>query len=176
MKSVVVLGFLLFLAAPSQSIAQKTVESLQAEALDYVSRGRHQEAADALRQVTRLKPNDATAHNLLGVELSELGLFIEAAESLSRALQLDPASAVAHRQLCVVHYNLKQYSQAVESCQQAIRLKSDFSLAYHDLAMSLFEVGKTEEAVNAVKQRSNSNPISLRPMTLWAIFTTNQAT
>jgi len=117
-----------------------------------------EEAARVLRELTRLKPDDAQVRYWLGSELNALGSFLDASESLIKAIQLDPGMARAHRELCVARYNLKQYTQAVESCGEAVRLKPDFSLAYHDLGMSLFDSGHPEEAIKVVEQAIKLQP------------------
>src|SRR6478672_10437197 len=116
MKSFILINLLIILTSPTQSPVQvrsaseKTLEQYQTAAADYARQGRKQEAVEALRQVARLKPDDAMTHYQLGIELIGLGLFLEATESLSKAIQLAPTMAEAHRELCVARYNLQQYS------------------------------------------------------------------
>ena len=115
MKCLILITLFLIVATPTLTTAQqKTLETYEAEASEYIKQGRHQEAVEALRQVTRLKPDDAIAHYYLGIELNLLGSFSEASESLSRVIEMKPKMSEAHRELSVVRHNLKQYSQAVE--------------------------------------------------------------
>src|SRR5262245_15036649 len=105
MKSLILINLLIVFATPLpaaqvRSSGEKSLEKYQAEAAEYIRQGRRQEAIDALRQVLRLKPDDATTHYSLGIELNAVGLFQEASEAFSKAIQLAPAMAEAHRELC----------------------------------------------------------------------------
>jgi Flp pilus assembly protein TadD len=99
MRSFVLFLWILILASPSQFKAQtpkaadKSLESYQAEALENGRQGRHEEAVGILRKLVSLKPNEASAHYQLGVELNATGLFAEATESLSRAIHFAPSNA-----------------------------------------------------------------------------------
>jgi len=57
-------------------------------------------AADALRVLTRLAPNDPSAHHNLGALLLQMGLYKESIESLNQSLslrpQFEPTLAILH--------------------------------------------------------------------------------
>ena len=75
-------------------------------ATELIGRGRSKEAAAALeqavaahREAIRLKPDDAIAHNNLGLALDEQGKLDEAVAEYREAIRLKPDDAIAHDNL-----------------------------------------------------------------------------
>ena len=87
--------------------------------------GKLEEAVASWQQALRLKPDDAEAHNNLGIVLQEQGKLEEAAASLQQALRLKPDYAEAHNNLGIVLKEQGKLEEAAASLQQAVRLKPD---------------------------------------------------
>ena len=73
----------------------------------------------------QLNPNDAGAHNNLGVILAALQRFKEAAFHFQEAVRVDPHQAVFHRNLGAAMHNLGRDREAISHCQRALRLDPD---------------------------------------------------
>ena len=61
--------------------------------------GRLHESVESMRQVVRLQPGDAEAHNNLGVILEKLGQLRESENAYRRAISLTPDFSYAHNNL-----------------------------------------------------------------------------
>jgi tetratricopeptide (TPR) repeat protein len=61
--------------------------------------GRHQEAADHLKEALRINPEYTPAYYNLGVEFANLSRFDEAAAQFSEALRRDPSDSDARNNL-----------------------------------------------------------------------------
>lgn len=78
------------------------------------------------KEASEPNPNDAKAHNSLGLIYYKIGALDDAIAEFQAALQLDPNNADIHYNLAFV-YSLKgEKSQAIEHLGQAIRLNPDY--------------------------------------------------
>ncbi len=77
--------------------------------LDLFSSSPHHlpEAVDAYTKSLELDPNDAHAHNDLGVALIQLGQYEKAAEQFNDTLRIDPNYADAKRNLEYAQFKMK---------------------------------------------------------------------
>ena len=95
--------------------------------------GRNSEAVDANQISVALSPEDAEAHNNLGVSLKKLRKLKEAQASYTQAIALKPDFAEAHSNLGVTLQELGRLDEALASCRQAIALKPDYAEAHQAL-------------------------------------------
>ena len=65
------------------------------------------EAVDAYAKSLELDPNDARAHNDLGVALVQLGEYEKAAEQFDDTLRIDPNYSDAKRNLEYAQFKMK---------------------------------------------------------------------
>ena len=84
------------------------------------------EIEDAKEEV-RKNPDDALAHNNLGIAYGELGKHQEAIESYKQAIRIDPDFAMAHFNLGDAYLDLNRKSYALD--QYKILKKLDTELA-----------------------------------------------
>jgi len=110
------------------------------------------------RQALRLKPNNAGAHNNLGVALKNQGKFKEAVASFQQALRIKPNYPEAHDNLGNALKKQGKLDEAVASHQQALRLKPDFAEAHNNLGNALREQGRLDEAVASHQQALHLKP------------------
>ena len=105
-----------------------------------------------------MAPQDAEAHNNLGVTLQEIGRFKEAEASYMQAIALKSDYADAHNNLGNTLKELGRLEDAEASYRQAIALKSDYAEAHGNLGVTLKELGRLEEAIESTKQSLAINP------------------
>jgi tetratricopeptide (TPR) repeat protein len=88
--------------------------------------GDPQRALLEYREVVRLAPSSADAHNNLGSALLDLNQPADAAREFREALRLSPASANAHRNPGVALESQRQFDDAAEHFREALRLQPSF--------------------------------------------------
>ena len=94
------------------------------------------EIEDAKEEV-RKNPDDALAHNGLGIAYAKSGKHKEAIEAYKHVIRIDPDHAFVHYNLGYAYYKLGKYKDAIESFKQAIRIDPDFAQAYFNLGISI---------------------------------------
>ena len=82
------------------------------------------EIEDAREEVRR-NPDDASAHNNLGIAYYYTGKYQEAIKSYKQALRIDPDDAGVHAILGLAYCDSGKYEEAIESYKQAIRINPD---------------------------------------------------
>lgn len=105
---------------PSEVEAQRNYDI----ALALYTSGRFDDAAAALREAVRLRPNDAQTHYLLGMIHTQARNYKEAADALKRATRFKPSWAEAHFRLGVVSSLVGRRNQTVKSYKHLLDLGS----------------------------------------------------
>jgi tetratricopeptide (TPR) repeat protein len=116
---------------------------------------RHDEAITAYNQAIKLKPDDATAHNNLGVALGAAPAEIA---EYRQAIKLNPALADAHYNLGSALGHAGKPEEAIAEYRQAIKLKPDFAEAHVNLGTALGQAGMPEEAIAEYRQAIKLKP------------------
>ena len=88
----------------------------------YTIAGRFADAATIFRRLLAADPNNAVAHQDLGIAQLQLKDLRNAEVSLRRAIQLDPALAGAYTALGVVLANTGRVPEAIETWKRAVAL------------------------------------------------------
>jgi len=114
--------------------------------------GRKPEALDANQTAVALSPQDAGAHNNLGVTHQDLGRLDEALASYTQAIALKPDFAEAYYNLGNTLKELGRLDEALASYNQAIALRPDYAEAHSNLGIALQELGRYDEALESCKQ------------------------
>jgi predicted O-linked N-acetylglucosamine transferase (SPINDLY family) len=116
------------------------------------------DALPALRKAVELTPQDAHAHNNLGLALMERRQLDEGIACYRRALQILPDLAEAHSNLGNALQAKGDAQQAVASCRSALQLKPDFADALCNLGNALRDLGQLDEAVASCRRALAINP------------------
>jgi len=117
--------------------------------------GNYAQAENIWRRFVQIDPNNAIAHNNLGVSLSELGRSREAISFLRRAIELDPAGASSYRNnlssaysnLCVLLREQGAERAAIECNEEAIAANPESPVSYHNNAIALANNRQFEKSV-----------------------------
>ena len=118
----------------------------------YGRKGRKTEELNANQKAVALAPNDAEAHNNLGITFQEMGILEKSEASLRRSLALDFGSAEGHYNLGVTLKAQNNLEEAETSYRQAISIKPDFAEAHSNLGNALRALGRLDEALASYTQ------------------------
>jgi tetratricopeptide (TPR) repeat protein len=116
---------------------------------------------EAIRQgqeIIRLKPDNAEAHNKLGIALSQKGQTAEAIRQFQETLRLRPNNAEAHNNLGIALGQNGQTAEAIRQFQESIRLKPDYPDAHNNLGAALELKGQTDEAIRHFQEALRLKP------------------
>jgi tetratricopeptide (TPR) repeat protein len=103
-------------------------------------------------------PDNAEAHNNLGLCYIKLDKYQEAFESFKQAIKMKPDYAEAHNNLGLCYFKLDKYQEAMESCKQAIKLKPDYVDAHFYLGIVYIKQNDRGAALEEYKILEKLNP------------------
>jgi cellulose synthase operon protein C len=114
---------------------------------------------DLLRGLARrINPQDAGAHNNLGVVFFNKGLYPEAVSHFERALELDPRMQVAERNLQICYFGTGHLESVTATLQQRLEQDPADEEARCELARTLFNSGDVAGAVRELRGLQNTRP------------------
>ena len=109
-------------------------------------RGQYDDAIALTREVVRLRPDLAVAHNTHAVALRQLGRLDEAETCCREALRRAPDFAEAHNTLGDVLTASRRWEEAEACCREALRLQPEYAEAHNNLGAALTALGRPDEA------------------------------
>jgi len=86
------------------------------------------------QQAIQIDPNDADAHNDLGVAYSGQGQLEQAIAAYQQAIQIDPNEPIIYTNLGAAYSEQGQLEQAIAAFQQALQIDPNYSEAHNSLA------------------------------------------
>ncbi len=104
----------------ASSLAQKYYES----GAGFYASGKLNEAIEAFKRATKLKPDDPQTHYMLGMAYSKSSAYKESFESFKRAIRFWPDWPQAHFRLGVISYVLGRRTESVKAYNNLLRLES----------------------------------------------------
>ena len=141
-----------------QILTKPTAEKYLEIANLYYADGNGEKAIAYYQEYIKIKPNDAAAHNNLGVFLYNMGRLEEAEKCYHQAINLKPDFAETHYNLGLLLYKLGRLEEAEKCYHQAIDLKPDYVEAHGNLGVLLADMGRLEEAEKCYHQAINLKP------------------
>jgi tetratricopeptide (TPR) repeat protein len=110
------------------------------------------------RRAVAAEPENAAAHNNLGVGLDRIGDHAGAIDAFKRAIELEGNNAVFFANLGCNYGKLRLYRKAIEAFRSAIELRPDFLKAHFDLGFSYGRLGRHKKAVETFQRAIAINP------------------
>jgi tetratricopeptide (TPR) repeat protein len=101
--------------------------------LDLFLSGLYDEAIAEYREVIKIVPNDAYAHNFLAHALMGQGLIDEAIAEYRKAIEINPRYAYAHNNLGEALYKKGLREEAKEEWEKALKIDRRHTLANRNL-------------------------------------------
>jgi eukaryotic-like serine/threonine-protein kinase len=128
-------------------------------------RGRRAQAAPVLgravaacREATRLRPDDAVAHNNLALALNNSGDRHGAIAEFRDVIRLRPTDPQAHFNLGNALYNSGDRHGAMAEYREAIRRKPDYADAHSNLGLALGDSGDRHGAIAEYREAIRRKP------------------
>jgi protein O-mannosyl-transferase len=118
----------------------------------------YQEAVSIWAHTVAHAPNNAEAHNNLGVVLAGLGRGDEAIAHYRKALAIKPAYADAHNNLGVALAGRGPVEEAIAHYQEALESKPDFADAHNNLGIALMSNGQVDDAITHYQKALEIKP------------------
>jgi len=115
-------------------------------------------AVPAWREALRLSPDDARAHNNLGLALAETGKIDEAIAEYRRSLQLDDRSSQTNNNLGSALAEAGRLAEATTCFERALDLDPENPRAQNNLGGALAESGRLAEAIVHLRRAVEISP------------------
>jgi len=113
------------------------------------SRGEFSQAERVCRQIIAARPDNADAHNILGVSLAALGEVEQAIAGIKRAIRINAGAASYHSNLGEILRRSGRLDEAAEAVEEAVRLEPKNPQALNNLGIIQYERGQFEQAVQS---------------------------
>ncbi len=150
---------LLFLALPSASqMADERIQQLDNQAQEEEKNGNVDRAIESYREIIRLSPRLAAAHNNLGRLYYQQNKLEEATTSLKRACELGPKLAAPRALLGFALFQKGDFEAARRELKVAAQLNPHDRNARLFLARSLVELADLKSAAKILEQLQQEDP------------------
>ena len=127
-------------------------------AVMYDGLGRWNEAAEELRRVMALQPQNDDAHRLLAGILLDRGQLDEAVTELQQAIDLRPNYWRNHSELGRVHLRAGRLDDAEEAYRRVTELQPDNAVGFHMLGTVQQSAGQLDEAFANYQEANKIRP------------------
>ena len=109
--------------------------------------GQYQQAVATWGKALELSPDDAKAHNSLGVALAALGRTAEATAQYQNAMELEPDYADSYTNLGILYARAGDLDRGIPLLRKALELGPWDAKAHSNLGAALAESGRSDEAI-----------------------------
>ena len=127
-------------------------------AIELYGAAKFAQAERVCRQIISSRPDNADAHNILGVSLNAQGKGEEAITELGRAVKLAPQAANLHANLGEVLRQNSKLDDAQKALEKAVELDPKNAQALNNLGIIQYEKRKFKDAVDYYKRALESAP------------------
>ena len=119
---------------------------------DYIS------ALTIWQDAVEKRPNNARAHNNLGLALADAGKVQDATEHWEQALRLKPDFAEPHNNLGTSLREQGKLQEAISQYEQALQIDPDYAQAQYNWGNVLLRANKPQEAIEHYEQAVRTDP------------------
>ncbi|HWA31378.1 MAG TPA: tetratricopeptide repeat protein [Rhizomicrobium sp.] len=123
-----------------------------ARAMEFYQDGRLKQAERLAREILVARPNNADAHNILGVTLYRTGRQDEGLEEVRRAAKLDPSNPNYFANLGEMERKAKNLDAAQAALERAIALDPQSAQAHNNLGIVHFDKKEFEQAAESYRK------------------------
>jgi len=119
---------------------------------------RYDDAAGALKEALRLKPDYEVAYRALASVYEKLGRYKEAVPTYKSLVVLTPGSVDALVGLGSAYLKTGRNNDAITTYLEVLSLRPDYALVYHNLGLANFNKGFYAEAIDAYRRATEIKP------------------
>ncbi len=126
----------------------------------YVEMGEYQKAAQKLKEVLKLDPNDHPTHSDLGKVYVMLGENRKAKVYLQKAIDLEPDNPVYYENLGLFLLNSGSCGESIKIFEKALKIRPDFFPNWRNLGFAYANSGNYIEAVKYLQLYLDYDPVA----------------
>jgi tetratricopeptide (TPR) repeat protein len=127
-------------------------------AMEQLNKKQYEASIAEWKKALELGPNEALAHNNLGVALAETGRVEEAIACYRKALELSPRYADAHNNLGEVLAGRRRLDEAIIQFEEALRIDPGHGMAHSNLGAAFVQKGRVDAAIPHLEKAIEDNP------------------
>lgn len=116
------------------------------------------EAADLAREALRIKPDDSSSHNNLGVFLQRSGKYTESVAEHREAIRLKPDGPELYYNLGIALGSQGDFQGAVAAYEKSLQIQPEQPDALHNLGKALGELKRYPESVDRLREAARLAP------------------
>ncbi len=120
--------------------------------------GKYDFAAEAFRELIKIKPDFADGHSSLGETLANQRLFRESIVHFQKALEINPNDAFTLTNYAISLQNLGQYEKALDNFDKSLKINPKLSATHNNKGFTLFKMGKFKSAIKSLKKAYALDP------------------
>lgn len=120
--------------------------------------GRTEEARKLALRATKLAPNDAEAHFILGTATAETGNIDESVKHYLKALEIEPSYHDAHHNLGIALAKQGKFDEAISHYHRALKIDPSKAPVYNSLGIALHSKGRYNKAIKQYRQALRLRP------------------
>ena len=136
----------------SRNLATSQLESLLAEATQFLREGRPADAIAPLQEAARLEPSDAAILHDLGLACLEVDRIPEAIVALQRSAANNPSYADAHFRLGIASEKSGNVGAAIAAYDRATKLAPSLTEAWFRAGALVYTLGNREAAIGCFRR------------------------
>lgn len=127
-------------------------------ATELSNKAQYQQAVATWNQALELSPDDAKAHNSLGVAMAATGRTADAAAEYRKAMELEPDYADSYSNLGILYAQAGDLDHGIPMLQKALELSPWDAKAYSNMGNALASAGKIEESISYSRKAVQIKP------------------
>jgi len=123
-------------------------------------------AVDALKNATRIEPNNSILWNDLGFAYSQVDRFDGEINAYHQDIKVQPECKTAWHNLTTSYYNQKDWEKLVRLCKEALDRTPFQAHIWSDLGYANLQLGRFEDAKRAYNQAKSLTPSAIKRLTV----------
>jgi Flp pilus assembly protein TadD len=122
------------------------------------NKAQYRQAVATWQQALELSPDDAKAHNNMGVAMAATGRRAEAEAEYRKAMELEPDYADSYSNLGILDAQAGDLEHSIPLLQKALELSPWDAKAYSNLGNALASAGRLEESISYSRKAVQISP------------------
>jgi len=122
------------------------------------NKAQYQQAVATWNEALELSPDDAKAHNSLGVALAATGRTADAAAEYRKAMELEPDYADSYSNLGILDAQAGDLDHSIPLLQKALELSPWDAKTYSNLGNALASAGRIDESISYSRKAVQISP------------------